>query len=152
MKSKGKPMLTYPQALGIVSKKFKTIAVTGTHGKTSTTAMLGHVLTEAGLSPHVIVGSLMPNGSNYIPGNSDLLVIEAGEYRKAFLNYFPHILALLNIEEDHLDYYGTLENIEEAFKEFVSQVDPDGLVVCDQNDSIISRVTQNSPAKVEQVN
>ena len=151
VESRGKPMLTYPQALGLVSKTFKTIAVAGTHGKTTTTAMLGHVLRETGKKPHVIIGSVLKDGSNYIEGDTDVLVIEAGEYRRAFLNYYPDILAILNIEEDHLDYYKDLDDIVDAFKEFAGHVSEEGVIIGDLFDNAVHRAVEGAPAHKEQL-
>ena len=102
----GIPELSYGEALGAVTKRYKTIAIAGTHGKSTTTAMTALVLKEAGLDPTVIIGTLVPNfgNSNFRKGNSDWLVIEADEYREAFLYHHPQAIIVTNIEPDHLDY------------------------------------------------
>ncbi|MDP2650056.1 MAG: cyanophycin synthetase, partial [bacterium] len=121
----GKPVLSYFSALGEVSKEYKTIAISGTHGKTTTTAMTAVALTAAGLDPTVIVGSLVDFGdktrSNFRPGNSEYLVVEACEYKRHFLHFNPYILAVTNIELDHPDYYKDLADVEDAFAELASQ-------------------------------
>lgn len=134
------PVFTYGEMLGIVSKEKKTIAVCGTHGKTTTTAMIAKMLIDMSQMPSVIVGSLMtdpknPNEkTNYISGASDLFVVEACEYKKSFLNLWPKIICITNIDADHLDFYGSLENVILAFKEFVARLPEDGLVIADLKD------------------
>ena len=113
---------SYPEMLGIVTANKYTIAVSGTHGKTTTTAMIAKILIDAGKDPSVIVGSLLKDyKSNFIVGKSDFFVVEACEYERSFLNIKPKILVITNIEADHLDYYKDLEDIKSAFKELESQ-------------------------------
>ncbi len=113
---------SYPQMLGIVTANKNTIAVSGTHGKTTTTAMIAKILIDAGRDPSVIVGSLLKDfKSNLIVGKSDLFVVEACEYERSFLNIKPKILVILNIEPDHLDYYKDLDDIKNAFDQLSSQ-------------------------------
>jgi len=128
---KGIKILSYPQALGEITKEYFTIAVSGTHGKSTTTAMIGLILTEAGLDPTVIVGTRLKEfgDSNFRMGQSEYLVIEACEHEESFLNYWPKIAVVTNIEEDHLDYYQTIEKIKDAFNIFVSHLGNDGVLV-----------------------
>jgi UDP-N-acetylmuramate--alanine ligase len=130
-KNRGLRMLSYPEALGELSKDYKTIAVAGTHGKSTTTSMIALMMVEAGFDPTVIVGTKLKQfgDSNFRAGKSDYLVIEACEYGGSFLNYYPKIAVITNIEGDHLDYYGNMENLRKAFVEFVSHVPQDGLLV-----------------------
>ncbi|MEK7650431.1 MAG: UDP-N-acetylmuramate--L-alanine ligase [Patescibacteria group bacterium] len=135
------PVLSYPEALGELSKTHFTIAVSGTHGKTTTTAMLAEVALAAGLDPTVIVGSLLASsGANFIAGQSDLLIVEACEYRRSFLNLSPKILIITNIEADHLDYYRDLEDIQDAFAELASKLPSDGALICDKTDANLQPV------------
>lgn len=121
---------TYPQALGDVTKDKKTIAVCGTHGKTTTTAMAYYAFKACGVNPTVIVGSVLSDiGSNFVPGDSDYMIVEACEYKRSFLNLYPSHVIITNIEEDHLDYYKNLEDIEEAFESFIDKVPQEGYVV-----------------------
>jgi len=125
-------LLSYPQALGELSKNMFTIAVSGTHGKTTTTAMIAHILQKAGLDPTVIVGSKMlgkEKNSNFHAGKGKYLVVEACEYKRSFLNLSPKILVITNIEPDHLDYYKDLEDIKSAFRELKNKVPKDGFVI-----------------------
>lgn len=116
------PYKSYPQMLGIVTESKYTIAIAGTHGKTTTTAMIAKILIDAELDPSVIVGSLLKDfKSNLVVGQSEFFVVEACEYERSFLNIKPKIAVITNIEADHLDYYKNLEDIKSAFKQFVSQ-------------------------------
>ncbi|MFA5228422.1 MAG: Mur ligase family protein [Candidatus Paceibacterota bacterium] len=116
-------IMSYPEALGELSKDYFTIAISGTHGKSTTTAMLSLILIEAGFDPTVIIGTKVKefNDSNFRNGNSKYLIIEACEHEASFLNYHPDIGVILNVEADHLDYYKNIENIKNAFDKFASQ-------------------------------
>lgn len=117
-----KPTLSYFEALGEFAKEYKVIAIAGTHGKTTTTAMVAEILVDAGLDPTVVVGSFVKKfDSNFRKGNREYLVVEADEYNRHFLNFHPFIGAVTNIEADHLDCYKDLTEIKEAFNTFLSQ-------------------------------
>ena len=122
-KAKNIKLLSYPEALGELSRDMFTIAVAGTHGKTTTTTMISFILIEAGLDPTVIVGTKVKEfgNSNLRIGNSKYLIIEACEYEDSYLNYRPQISLIMNIEADHLDYFKNLENIYNSFNKFASQ-------------------------------
>ncbi|MDD5013340.1 MAG: Mur ligase domain-containing protein [Candidatus Pacebacteria bacterium] len=130
-KERGLKTMSYPQCLGELSKEYFTIAVSGTHGKSTTTAMLALILIKAGIDPTVIVGTKIKefNNSNFRAGKSKYLLIEACEHEASFLNYWPEIAVITNVEEDHLDFYSNLENIEKAFREFVSHLKDSGTLV-----------------------
>ena len=126
-----------------------TIAVSGTHGKTTTTAMIGHILKKAGFDPTVVVGSkILGENTNFLAGKSKYLVVEACEYRRSFLNLSPSILVITNIEADHLDYYKDIEDIKSAFRELTLKVPADGFVICNPNDENIADVIKDIKAKV----
>ena len=116
----------------------KGIAVAGAHGKTTTTSMIGVSLDYEGVSPSIIIGGEVDYlGSNAKLGTSDYLVSEADESDGTFLKYHPYIGIVTNIENDHMDHYGTMENIIKAFRQFLNQVRDDGwAVVCSDNDHI----------------
>ncbi|KKS04705.1 MAG: UDP-N-acetylmuramate-L-alanine ligase [Candidatus Nomurabacteria bacterium GW2011_GWA2_41_25] len=115
-------ILSYPQMLGLVTKDKYTIAVSGTHGKTTTTAMIAKILIDAQLDPSVIVGSLLKESkSNLIMGKSDYFIVEACEYERSFLNIKPKLLVITNIEADHLDYYKDINDIKDAFNQLALQ-------------------------------
>lgn len=133
----GIPELSYPEALGLLSKEFRTIAVSGTNGKSTTTAMLGLILEEGGFDPTVIVGTKVPSfkhGNMRVGKSGSWLVVEACEYREHFLNLHPEFAVITNIEEDHLDYYRDLDHIREAFQKFVNGVPEIGRVVFNADD------------------
>jgi len=126
----GLTMMSYFEALGMVANEYYLIAVAGTHGKTTTTAILIDIFEEAGLDPSAIVGSLRSKTkSNYRKGKSKYFIVEACEYRRDFLSLRPDVLVITNIEHDHVDYYPTLRDVQEAFRTFAAQVREGGLVV-----------------------
>jgi len=139
--------LSYPEALGMVSFGKYTIAVSGTHGKTTTTAMLAQVL--ASLSPTTIVGSII-NGrkTNFIAGDSKYFIVEACEYRRSFLALSPNIAVITNIDLDHLDYYQDIADIQKAFGEFAASVPKDGYVVCNPNDVKVQPILRGLTATI----
>lgn len=148
-KELGVPMLSYPEALGLVSAQKYTIAVSGTHGKTTTTAMLAKIFLDAGLDPTVVVGSLLiDQKSNFIAGNGKYFIAEACEYKRSFLNLSPQALIITNIDNDHLDYYKDLADIQSAFAELVIKIPADGYLVCDKNDSALAPVLAMAKCQV----
>lgn len=129
-KKNGIPQISYPQALGEFVAKKRVIAVAGTNGKTTTSAMIGWILEQAGIDPMVIVGSkVLAWNSNARAGKGEWVVLEADEYRRAFLNYSPDIGVITNIELDHLDYFKDLQDIKSAFLEFANKIKPGGLLL-----------------------
>ncbi len=122
---------SYPQALGDLTKEYFTIAVSGTHGKSTTCAMIALILMKAGLDPTVIIGTKLKEfgNKNFRIGKSKYLVIEADEWQASFLNYWPKIIVLTNIEREHLDYYKDLKHILRTYKEFISHLSEDGLLI-----------------------
>lgn len=128
-------ILSYPEALGELTKQYFTIAVSGTHGKSTATAMLSLILVKAGFDPTVIIGTKLKefSDSNCRVGKSKYLVIEADEYAASFLNYWPKMIVITNIEADHLDYYKNLKNIKKAFDEFISHLPKDGILITDKS-------------------
>ena len=136
--ARGVRQLSYPEFLGELTKEYKTICVSGTNGKSTTTAILGLILERAGFDPTVIVGSKVtsfPDG-NLRVGKSEWLVLEACEYQAHILHYSPWAIVITNIEEDHLDYFRDLEHIRETFNEFVRKLPKDGLLVLNADDEI----------------
>lgn len=128
---------SYPEMLHYVTNNKYTIAVSGTHGKTTTTAMIGKILIDAKLDPSIIVGSLLKDyKSNLVVGKSEFFIVEACEYERSFLNIKPKVLVITNIEADHLDYYKDLDDIKSAFEQLVLQTTD--TVVYNGNDTNIS--------------
>ena len=119
--------------------EYKGIAVAGAHGKTTTTSMLGVVLTKAGISPTVVVGGEVPDlGTNATLGEGEYLTSEADESDGSFLKLHPHIAVVTNVEDDHMDHYGTMENIIKAFTQFIQNVDKETgyAVLCFDNENL----------------
>jgi len=146
--------LSYPRALGELTKKHFTIAVAGSHGKSTVAAMIGVLLEKAGFSPTVIVGTKVKEfgSSNCRVGRSKYLVIEADEHFASFLNYWPKIIVLTNIEVDHLDFYKNLKNILKTFKKFVSHLPENGVLIANKDDKRILRMLKSkikNPYKAE---
>jgi len=151
-KKYGIPILSYPQVLGELTKKYFTIAISGTHGKSTTTAMIALVLVEAGLDPTVIVGTKLREfgDSNFRHGKSEYLVIEADEYKDSFLNYWPKIIILTSIDRDHLDYFKNLKNIKKSFREFISHLPPTGWLVRNRDDkNVLKLKVKNQKLKIK---
>ncbi|MCE9629074.1 MAG: UDP-N-acetylmuramate--L-alanine ligase [Candidatus Vogelbacteria bacterium] len=148
-KTSGKPCLSYFEALGLIASGYDVIAIAGTHGKTTTTSMVADVLEDAGLDPTVVVGSIRAKTkSNFQAGNSKWLVVEADEYRRHFLQFTPKVLAIINIDADHLDYYEDLADIQSAFRELVLKVPVDGVVICNPSDPNIGPVIKDATCQI----
>jgi len=145
---------SYPEALGELTKKYFTIAVSGTHGKSTTTAMIGLLLVKAELDPTVIVGTKLKEfgDSNCRMGKSKYLLIEADEHMASFLNYWPKIIVLTTIEVDHLDYYKNLRNILKTFKEYIGHLPQNGILVANRDDLNILKILRPTPLKHKNVN
>jgi len=135
---------SYPQMLGQLMREHRGLAVAGTHGKSTTTAMVAAILCQAGLDPTVIGGGTpLGRDSGGRHGASDWLVVEACEYRQHFLELSPEIAVVLNIEPDHFDCYTTLADLEAAFAGFVDRVSPHGLVLANADCPATRHATQS---------
>jgi len=130
----------YAQMLGEVMDCFSGIAVAGTHGKSTTSAWLTYVLSEAGLEPSFIIGADVPQlvGSS-TAADGQYFVAEACEYDRSFLNLKPKIGVILNIEADHLDYYKDVDEIIDAFGDFAAGVKPDGVIIANGEDENVRK-------------
>ena len=113
------------------------VCVAGTHGKTTTTSMLTHILMEAGKDPTVMIGGTLPLiGSGYRVGHGDTILLESCEYYDSFLNFSPTVAVILNVDNDHLDYFGSLENIKKSFRAFAELTpEKDGWVISCADDA-----------------
>jgi len=137
--------LSYFEALGEATREGMSIVVAGTHGKTTTTAMLAKVLIEAGENPTVIAGSILSEyGSNFVEGRTDLFVIEGCEYRRHFLHLHPDVLVINNIELDHTDYYENLEDMQSAFRQVIGRLSKNGVIVTNTTSETIVPVIENA--------
>ena len=149
-RQRGVEVVKYSQMLGRLMSQRTGIAVSGTHGKSTTTAMVAYVLHAAGLDPSFIVGATVgqlggPSGA----GQGKHFVAEACEFDRSFLNYRPTYAAILNIEEDHLDCYQDLAAIIEAFRAFSSQVQPDGVIIANGEDRNVAAAVRSATAEVQ---
>lgn len=148
-KHKGIPMVNYFEALGQAANEYYLIAVAGTHGKTTTTAMLIDILEEAGYDPTAIVGSLRSKtGSNFRPGKSKYFIVEACEYRRDFLHLSPDVLVITNIEHEHVDYYPTLNDVQDAFHELAKKVPEEGAIISNVADPRVGSVLEGIAGNV----
>lgn len=145
----GIPEFSYFEMLGQVSEQKRTIAIAGTHGKTTTTGMLTRILTDAGVAPSAVIGSIIADfGSNYLPGESDLFVVEACEYNRHFLNLTPHVLVVNNLEFDHTDYFEDLADVQDAFRAFMEKVPKNGIIITDTESPNIIPLLEGLSAQV----
>ena len=141
------PMLTRAELLGQLMKNYDTpIAVSGTHGKTTTTSMISHILLEADLDPTISVGGILKAiGGNIRVGNSGTFITEACEYTNSFLNFFPKISVILNIEEDHLDFFKDLEDIRHSFRQFTALLPEGGTLIINGEISNYQEIYEGLP-------
>lgn len=136
--------------LGKLTESFKeTIGISGTHGKTTTTSLVSLCFIKAGLDPNVQVGAILKQlDGNYRIGNSDYLILEACEYVESFLHFHPKAEIVLNIDNDHLDYFKNLENIKNAFIKYVKLLPDNGLLVMNADDENSIGLDKYTKAKV----
>lgn len=127
----GLPFMKRAEILGLICKNMKTIAIGGTHGKTTTSSIATHLLKEGGVSCTAFLGGIVENfGGNYVSGQSDWVVIEADEFDRSFLHLYPEIAAILSTDADHLDIYGSAKSLlDTGFKPFAAQTAADGLLL-----------------------
>ena len=134
------PVFKRAEALGQWVNEGRLLAVAGTHGKTSTTAMAAEILTAAGMDPTGFVGGRVPSWGGNLRSGGDLYVVEADEYDRSFLELKPEVAVVTNVEADHLDTYGALQGVVNAFQEFLGGLPPDGLAVICADDHGASRL------------
>lgn len=143
------PVWKYAQMLGALFECCDGVAIAGTHGKSTTTAWLSYVLREAGLDPSFVIGAFVEQlGGGSGVGVGPHFIAEACEYDRSFLNLRPKRAAILNIEEDHLDYYADIREIVRAFREFTAQTTPNGLLVLNADDSRCRAVSESARCRV----
>ena len=147
---KGLPLLTRAELLGQLMKNYETpVAISGTHGKTTTTSMLSHILLEGEMDPTISVGGILKAiGGNIRVGNSGVFVTEACEYTNSFLDFFPKIGVILNIEEDHLDFFKNLADIRHSFRRFAELLPEDGVLVINGDIEDLDELTEGLPCEV----
>lgn len=138
--------VSYFTALGELSAPYNVIAVSGTHGKSSTTGMLSKILVDAGKDPTVIVGTKLPDlgGRNWRAGKSDIFLLEACEYRRSFHALSPDMIVITTVDGDHYDYYASLDDYHRAFVEFVQQLPGGGSVVVHGEDRDAVQIVESA--------
>jgi UDP-N-acetylmuramate--alanine ligase len=142
----GIPMQSYFHALGELTQDSFLIAICGTHGKSSTTAMVSKMLIDAGKDPSVVVGTRMKelDGNNWRKGKSDLFVVEACEYRKSFHYLSPDIVLMTNVDGDHFDAFASIDDYQAAFVTFLKRLPQDGPVILHGSDADSTTVGEAS--------
>lgn len=143
-RNQNKVLMSRAEFLGHLMNNFKdSIGISGTHGKTSTTSMITSIAMKAGLDPTVLLGARVPLlDSNYRIGKSELMIVESCEFQRSFLSFPPSIGIILNIEEDHLDYYKDIEDIRSAFSSYINSIRQDGFVIGCADDENVLKVLQ----------
>lgn len=144
------PVLTRAQFLGQLMRNYKTpIAVSGTHGKTTTTSMISEILLQADTDPTLSVGGILRSiHGNIRVGKSDLFVVEACEYTNSFLSFFPKIGIILNIEEDHLDFFKDIEEIRDSFRRFARLIPDDGCLILNSGIDRWQEITEGLSCRI----
>ena len=143
----------YAEILGELTKKYKTIAISGAHGKSTTTALVSLILIEAGFDPTVIIGTKLKefNDTNFRKGKSEWLIIEADEWKGSFWHYSPFISLVNNIDREHLDFYKNFSNIRKSFIKFINNNDSGGRVIFNDDDKNLSDLIKRNNFKTKTI-
>lgn len=149
-KKTGLPMLSRAELLGQIMRNYKTpVAVSGTHGKTTTTSMISEILLLADTDPTLSIGGILRSiNGNIRVGKSDYFVTEACEYTNSFLHFFPKIGIILNIEEDHLDFFKDLDDIRSSFRRFAALLPADGTLIINGDIENAEEIYEGLPCQV----
>ena len=149
-KRRGVPMLSRAELLGQLMRNYQTsIAVAGTHGKTTTTSMIASILLEEDADPTISVGGILPSiGGNIRVGGSEVFLTEACEYTNSFLHFFPTIGIILNIEEDHMDFFKDLNDIRRSFRRFAELLPVEGLLIINSDIPDYEEITEGLSCRV----
>lgn len=148
-RARGIDCVNYFEALGAIANEYYLIAIAGSHGKTTTTAMLIDIAEAAGFDPTAIVGSLRASTkSNYRAGKSKYFIVEACEYKRDFLTLEPDVLVITNLEYEHVDYYKNLADVQDAFRTLALRVPAEGAIICATRDVNLAPVLTGVSAKV----
>ena len=142
--------MSYAQAIGQLTKKYKTIAIAGAHGKSTTTVLIALMMIRAGLDPTVIVGIKLKEfgQNNFRLGHSRWLILEADEFHASFLHYHPAIAIITNIDREHLDFYKSFSNIKKAFLKFFTHISPRGHLIINADNKHLASLKINTRAKI----
>jgi UDP-N-acetylmuramate--alanine ligase len=140
------------QVLGMISKSKYTIAVAGTHGKTTTSCMIAHILKDSGKDCSAFLGGISSNyDSNVLFGKNDIVVVEADEFDRSFLTLYPDIAVITSMDADHLDIYGSHDQLTDSFRQFASQIKEGGTLIFHEDLPLMTGVTYSAhgPADVK---
>jgi len=149
---RGLPVLSYVDMLAELLSSRRAICIAGTHGKTTTTAMVATILRESGLSAAAIIGGeAVGYGRSGWAGNDELIVVEACEYRRHFLQFQPHVAAILNIEPDHFDCFATVQDAQAAFAEFAARVSANGRLFMPASEASSQAIADRAACPVERL-
>jgi UDP-N-acetylmuramate--alanine ligase len=136
------PLMKRSEVLGLISKDSYCIAVSGSHGKTTVSSMITHILKDSEYDCSAFLGGISVNlNSNYISGKNNVVVVEADEYDRSFHRLSPDIAVITAVDTDHLDIYGTKENIEDAFVIFTEKIKVGGSVIANSDVQILDRIS-----------
>ena len=147
---RGIPMLTRAELLGQLMTNYQLpIAISGTHGKTTTTSMISHILLAADADPTISVGGILPAiHGNFRIGSDRIFVTEACEYTNSFLDFFPKISIILNIDADHLDFFRDLDDIRHSFHLFAEKLPSDGILIINKSIPNVEAITEGLPCRI----
>ncbi len=149
-RAKGLPVLKRAEALGALVNPGRVVAIAGTHGKTTTTAMTTAVLEAGGLEPTGFVGGRVPSwGSGLRPGADEVFVVEADEFDRSFLKLRPDVAVVTTLEADHLDIFGSLQSVEDAFGQFLEPLGETGLLVACADDAGAARLAAGARSRTQ---
>lgn len=148
--TRGIPVYERAQAWGAIMRHYENaVCISGTHGKTTTSSMTTHIFVAAQADPTVMIGGTLPLlHSGYRVGHGKTIILESCEYCDSFLNFFPTVAVILNVEADHLDYFKTFENVERSFRKFAALVPEDGFVIANADDAGAREAVKALPHKV----
>jgi UDP-N-acetylmuramate--alanine ligase len=148
-RARGIQVLRRAEVLGEIVSSKRAVGVAGTHGKTTTSAMIATILDEAGLDPTVLVGGIIGNfGTNARGGRGEFVVVEADEYDRTFHHLHPELAVVTNIEADHLEYFGSFDAIVEAFQLFADNIAPDGVVIGCVDEKPVAELLARAPRRI----
>ena len=150
VKRRGIPMLTRAELLGEMMRNYKNaIAIAGTHGKTTTTSMVTEIFLQAKNDPTISVGGILPAiGGNIRVGGPEFFVTEACEYTNSFLSFYPTMAVILNIEEDHLDFFKDIHDIRSSFRRFAALLPADGTLIINRTIPDVEEIYEDLPCRV----
>ncbi|NTW30140.1 MAG: UDP-N-acetylmuramate--L-alanine ligase [Candidatus Moranbacteria bacterium] len=147
-RERGLPILSYPEAIGAMTREKMSLLVTGTHGKTTTSAMLAETLRVAGKDPSAIIGSRVRAWQgNALSGTGDLFVLEADEYQDKLSHYFPFAAILTSVDWDHPDFFPDVEAYRETFRKFIRRIPPHGVLVFSSDSASVLSVASESKSR-----